>query len=63
MVIWHRYQNHPPVCPRTGKPGYDKKGAQTAINKRMKGRKAPQTLRAFECRHCGRWHLTSKELR
>ena len=51
---------HPAVCPRARKTRYDKKGAQTAINKRMTGRNAPETLRAYECIHCDGWHLTHK---
>lgn len=39
-----------------GKPGYDKKTAVTARNKRYKEDKIK--LRIYECPECGKWHLT-----
>lgn len=41
-----------------GKPIYDKKGAQTAKNKRMK--QDHVKLRIYHCTYCNGWHLTSK---
>lgn len=63
MILDGHREGRPQFCGRTGKPKYDKKGAQSAINRRMAGRNAPELLRAFECKHCGRWHLTHKEKR
>lgn len=41
-----------------GKPCYDKKGAQTAANKRFK--EDHVKLRIYECEVGPHWHLTSK---
>ncbi len=47
------------------KHGYDsKKDAVTALNYRTQGRQKnrrnrPEKLRAYECKWCGKWHLTS----
>lgn len=43
-------------CDVSGKVCYDKKGAQTAANARM--REAHEPLRIYPC-PCGSWHLTS----
>ena len=46
-------------CPATGKPRcYDKRGAMTAINWRWNHDRVK--LRAYPCRHCNHWHLTSQ---
>lgn len=42
----------------TGKPKYNKKGAQTAINKRWD--QDHKKLRMFSCKYCNGWHLTSE---
>lgn len=42
----------------SGKPIYDKKGAQTAKNRRMKT--GHVKLRIYECSLCTGWHLTSR---
>ena len=41
-----------------GKKCYDKKGAQTAKNKRFKD--SHTELRIYQCPICDYWHLTSK---
>jgi hypothetical protein len=46
-------------CDRTGKTCFDKKSAVTAKNKRE--REDHETLRIYECPHCGAWHLTHQE--
>ena len=57
------YRRRPSVCAhtrKTRKTRYDKKGAQSAINKRAGEKNQPATLRAYECKHCHGWHLTHK---
>lgn len=44
-------------CFTSGKISFDKKGAQTAANKRWA--EDHVQLRIYECR-CGGWHLTSR---
>lgn len=50
-----------------GKKCFDKKGAESARNKRLKPKRherrhgTPDKLRIYECPDCGRWHLTSKD--
>ena len=75
MICWRawsraerRARDHgrPSVCAhtrKTRKTRYDKKGAQSAINKRAGEKNQPATLRAYECKHCHGWHLTHKELK
>jgi hypothetical protein len=48
------------ICPKTGKPCYDKKGAITARNRRWK--KDRVKLRIYECNY-DHWHLTSMKER
>jgi hypothetical protein len=44
-----------------GKQCYDKRGAESARNRRLRGRNAPDYLRIYHCPRCNCWHLTSKE--
>lgn len=41
-----------------GKNRYDKRGAQTVINKRR--REDHERLRMYYCDECGGWHITHK---
>lgn len=41
-----------------GKQAYDKRSAQTVINKRWSEDRV--RLRVYECPACGRWHVTHK---
>lgn len=43
-------------CPVQGKNCYDKRGAETARNKRW--REDHVRLRIYQCDDCGAWHLT-----
>ena len=43
-------------CPIQGKPCYDKKGAITAKNARMKN--DHMKLREYHCDDCNCWHLS-----
>ena len=45
-------------CEESGKPIYDKKGAQSAINLRMK--RDHTKLRMYHCDKCNGWHLTKQ---
>ncbi len=45
-------------CIETGKTIFDKRGAETARNKRWE--EAHVGLRIYPCRFCGGWHLTSQ---
>lgn len=42
-----------------GKVCYDKRGAQTARNKRERNGSEP--LRIYQCPKCNQWHLTHKQ--
>lgn len=44
-----------------GKPCYDKRTAETARNRRLRGQKAPDYLRIYHCPKCNHWHLTSRK--
>jgi hypothetical protein len=44
-------------CNVSGKIKYDKRGAQTAKNKRWCDERIE--LRIYNCPHCNYWHLTS----
>lgn len=56
-------KNGPPwwPCDKTGKRGYASKLDCLTVLARTS--KAKAMCRAFYCRHCGRWHLTSQEKR
>jgi len=45
-----------------GKPCYDKRGAETVLNRRFKrhARNRPDFLRIYHCPECNLWHLTHK---
>jgi len=45
-------------CFATGKTVFDKRGAQTAMNKRFEEEHV--RLRIYECPNCKGWHLTSR---
>lgn len=51
------FQVQPPRC-ECGKIGYDKKGAQTAANLRMK--LEHKKLRIYNCPYTVFWHLTKQ---
>lgn len=44
-------------CHVTGKTMFDKRGAQTARNRRFE--EARVELRIYQCHYCKGWHLTS----
>jgi len=47
-------------CPTTKKTCFDKRGAITARNARLK--ESHEKLRVYSCSFCGFWHLTSQDL-
>jgi hypothetical protein len=51
-----------------GKQSYDRKGATSAVNSRMRGRQTqrrrrPELLRPYYCGKCNAWHITHQEKR
>lgn len=54
------YKTPVSYCPLSGKVMFDKKGAQTAANERL--RKDHEELRIYPCPTCNHWHLTSTAL-
>ena len=56
-IRWQMEPHRVRICPMSGKMTFDKRGAQTAANKRFE--EDHVKLRIYPC-GCGGWHLTSR---